>query len=411
MASFFNRKKRSFFPEGSQNITMPLLFTNETNPTVKVCVEKIAYKIASLTPHLYVHSKSGIKLAVGEPLFHLLEHPAAEETPTLFWATLVRFLLYKGNAYIFISRDSQGNPVNFSLIDPNNVTVTRDERFRKVFTISGKTYTENEILHIPYNGPGYNGTVGKSPIEINRDLINLDNTLLSYVHNYFDNSVGSRLSIELGNSYPSRPADMDKLYASIMPVLNKFVIGARNAGKPMINLPDSKASIIEQPSNVQAELQGLMDMVEHQIAITCFNIPYEIIDSKAAKYNSLEAKENDFMSSCIQPIGDHICQSFQKLIAPSRTALYIGYDYKTLLKTDSAQTIDMLCKEFVNGAVTMNEFRKKIGMDSIGAAGDYHFIPANLMPLTEENIEAYMAKSKVELEKSQEHNPAGDDKA
>ena len=47
-------------------------------------------------------------------------------------------------------------------------------------------------------------------------------------------------------------------------------------------------------------------------------------------------------------------------------------------------------------------------MSSMGEAGDYHFIPSNLMPLTMENIDAYMAKSKIAIE--QAHDPKGDDK-
>jgi len=58
----------------------------------------------------------------------------------------------------------------------------------------------------------------------------------------------------------------------------------------------------------------------------------------------------------------------------------------------------------------MNEVRKKLGMEDMGPAGDYHFIPSNLMPLTQENIDAYMAKSKLALAQAEEHNQNGDDK-
>ena len=201
---------------------------------------------------------------------------------------------------------------------------------------------------------------------------------------------------------------MDKLYAELAPVLNKFVLGAQNAGKPMIGFPDSTMKELSQTSNVQAELKSLMKMVEHQIAQTLFSVPYEILDSEASKYDSLETKQNDFLASCIKPLGDHICESFEKLLSPADRLKYsVRFDYKNLLTTNTKDTVDYLTKEINNGLLTINEARKKLGMEDIGDVGDVHFIPANLMPLTDENIDAYMAQNKTALG----HNPNGDDKS
>lgn len=400
MASIFSRhskdtiSERSFFPEEMVSASAPVLFSADKNPTVATCVDKISKTFASITPILYVHTKTGNKKAYQENLFRLLEHPCYEETTALFWGTLYRHLIYKGNAYVHLGRSSNGEIVNFSLCAPNMVRVSRDSNYRKVFTIGDKVYTDKEILHIPYPGDGYNGTVGVSPIEVHRGLIELDNLLLTYIENYFDNSVGSRLMIELGQSYGSKSQDLNKVYASVIPVLNKFVVGAKNAGKPMVGIPDSKISKIDQSSNVQAELKSLLDMVEHQIAMTVFGIPYECIDSSASKYNSLEAKQNDYLASCIKPLGDHICQSFERLV--DKPKQYIEYDYKQLLTTDTSTTIDVLNKEVMVGALSVNEYRRKIGMDDIGEAGDVYFFPANMMPLRMDVIEAYMADKKAQ---------------
>ena len=152
-----------------------------------------------------------------------------------------------------------------------------------------------------------------------------------------------------------------------------------------------------------------MDMVERQISQTVFNMPFALINFEANKYDSLESSQNDFLASCIEPLGNHICESFEKLLTPSEKTRYnIIYEYKNLLTTNTRDTVEFLAKEFQSGLLTMNEARKKLGMPSMGEAGDYHFIPANLMPLTEENIDAYMAKSKLIIQQS--HNPQGDDK-
>ena len=408
----FRRKKRSFFPNEGNYARTPLLFPAEKNPTVSACVDKISKTLSTLPLQLYQSTKNGMQLAKGNPLFLALEDPAVEETPTLFNRTWIRILLLRGNAYLYIHRNSRGDVLGFSIIDPDKIRLERGEDGRKRFYVGGEYHTERDILHIPYPGAGYNGTIGKSPVELHRELIELDNTLLTYIGNYFDNSVGSRLVINLGSSYPQRKAAMDQLYAEIVPVMNKFVLGAANAGKPMISLPDSTISKVDQTSNVQAELKSLLFMIEKQIAQSCFGVPFEILDSEASKYDSLETKQNDFLASCIQPLGDHICESFEKLLSPAEKLRYtVRYEYKNLLTTNTKDTVEYLTKEFQSGALTMNEVRKKLGMEDMGPAGDVHFIPSNLMPLTMENVDAYMAKSKLALEQAQGHNPNGDDKS
>lgn len=418
--NFFKRKKnteeRMFFPE-SKIVTGALLFPYEQNPTVSICADKIANTLSTLPLRLYSYTKSGKKLAVGHELFQVLQRPAYEETPTLWFGTLIRHILLRGNAFIYISRSS-GKIVNLSLVDPTKVIVQRDNGYRKIFLIDGRVYTERDILHIPYNGKGYNGTLGVSPIDVNRELIKLDNDLLTYINAYFNNSLGTRYSIELGESYSTKPTDLDKTYAAIVPILNKYVNGVQNSGKPLIPPPDSKLTKLEQTSNVQAELTSLLQMVESQIAAS-FNVPYEIISGEN-KYGSLEQKQRDFLCNCIQPLGDHICESFEKLLLPSDTNLFVAYDYKNMLTTDVASTIDYLSKEVQSGLMTINEARSKLGEDSIGPEGDFHFMPSGYVPVTMDNINAYFAKSKIELENAQkqsdpfeptQHNPSGDDKS
>lgn len=403
MGLFKKKEQRSFFPENTTYVNSALLFNNETNPTVTKCVDKIANTLSTLPINLYSHTKNGKKYAVGHPLFYLLEHPAYEETPVLWYATLIRQLLLKGNAYIYLSRNSKGEIVNFSLCEPSSVDVIRDKNFHKLFNINGKTYTEREILHIPYIGKGYNGTKGFSPIYIHRDVIELNNKLLNYINVYFDNSLGTRYALELGQAYQSR--EIDKSYATVLPFINKFVSGASNAGKLMITPPDSKLNKIEQTSNVQAQLDSLLNFTENQI-IGAFGIPAEIINPKENKYDSLEQRQNDFLSNCVQPLGNHICQSFMKLLDKKDNNLFIEYDYKHMLKTDTKSTVDYLRAEVQSGLLSVNEARSKLGMSSIeDEVGNYYFIPANLMPLQKDTVDAYMAKQKLAL-----HSEIGDDK-
>lgn len=410
----FHRNKRAFFPEtqGGTQLLSVSLYTEETNPTVNICVNKIANTLSQTKLSLYVRKSGGGRTpAVFNPLFGVIKKPAIEETPTLFYATMIKHLLLKGNAYIYLARNEAGEIVAFSLINPDMVLIHRNSSFKKYFTIDRRNYTEREILHIPYPN-SYNGTKGISPVVTSRELIDLDNELLTYTKKYFQNTLGSRMALEIGESYNKE--ELDKLYAKITPILNKYVIGANNAGKVMVPPPDMKFNKIEQTSNVEGELSSLIERVERLIAQS-FSVPYDLITGEN-KYNSLELRQANFLSECIAPLGNHICESFAQLLDPKDSNLYFAYDYKTLLLTDTKTTVETLTRELGWGLISINEARAKLEMDSIGEAGDYQFFGAGYIPVTIENIQAFFAKSKLALQQasqiqdSTEHSPAGDDK-
>jgi len=62
----------------------------------------------------------------------------------------------------------------------------------------------------------------------------------------------------------------------------------------------------------------------------------------------------------------------------------------------------------------VNELRAKENMPALDEelAGNVHFMPANVVPLTDDNVKAYLAQSKLALDQAAKlkHNPAGDDK-
>ena len=416
--SIFNRlfrkneqnEQRDFLPT-SYSTYSPLTFRAEEDPVVSSCIDKIVNTLSVLPIRLYSHTKNGKVQAASHWLFSILENPAVEETATLFYSSMIKQLLYTGNAYIYLCRDSKGNIVTTKLVDSRRCRVSRTEDYHKIFTVDSKTYTERDILHIPYMS-GYNGTVGTSPIELNKELINLHQMLLLYINNYFNNSVGSRLAIQFGDTWGNKPAEMEKLYSSIIPYLNKFVLSPNNAGKMMIPPPDTKIETIEQRSNIQAELSSLLVLVEKQIA-QCFNVPYEIIDSSQSKYNSLEQKNLDFLQSCILPLGNHIAESYEKLLLPTDNNLFIEYSYSNMLKSDFKSTVEFISKEIQSGLMTINEGRAKLSLSAVQPEiGDVLFIPSNLLPLTKDNIESILAQSKLALEdinnKTDEHSPMGD---
>lgn len=399
----FNRQKeeRYFFPVEYTNF-FGGSYSGEENPVVAKCVNKIVNTLGTLDMHLYSYSSEGKKELFNHSIALLLKKPSTEESKTLFYQTLIRRLLLEGNVYLYKGY-SNNNVVSLTIC--SGVLVSRDARNKKIYTIGGKVYTDKEILHIPYP-VGYNGTIGESPVSKYKELISTYNLLMEYINKYFHNSLGTRYSLELDpTNYSSRSTDTAKVYAALLPVINKYVNGAENAGKVMIPPPGSKLQKIDQGSNVQAELSSLITFLEQQIC-GIFSVPYELISSEN-KYGALEERQRQFLQNCINPLGKHISQCFESLLSYSDYNLFIQYDYLPMLETDVKSTIDYLSKEIQSGILTINEARRKLNLSPIDKElGDIYFIQSNLMPLTKENIDSYLGSAKAKLA----HFSGGDDK-
>lgn len=378
---------------------------SSTNPTSEACIRKIVSTLSSLKLDLYTHRKGGGRaLMYGHPLALALKHPDPTITPMQFYAGMTDDIL-RGGAYIQVSR--YGSAILLSRLNRDHVTVTNDNG-RRAYVYGGKTLTDKEILYIPYPfhstavSTSWDITQGQSPADKYSDLIALDNSMNAYIKMYFGNSVGKSTVLEIDKDSKLGSKSMDEMYAALLPLMQKYVQGAKNSGKIIIPPTGTKLSTLDATQNLYADIKSLKEMVERQIA-QGWGVPYSLI-SETNKYNSLEANQLQFLADTIEPLGTHIEQSFNRLLDPTETALYCKYDYKAILKSDIKTTVEYLAKEVGAGLLTINEARDALDLSAVDA-GDFTFVPANLWPLTVENVGAFFAQSKLAAEKG-----AGDDK-
>ena len=375
------------------------------NPTSEACIRKITSTAASLKLQVFTHRKGGGRaLIFDHPLARALKNPEPSVTPIQFFAALVDDIL-RGNAYIHYR--TVGGVMLLERLERQSVTLTVDQG-RKRFSYGGNTWTESEVLHIPYPflttriSSAYTAQKGVSPYDYYSELIALDNAMTAYMKMYFGNSVGKRPVLEVDKDSKIASMDTDRAYAALRPLLQKYITNASQTGQIMIPPPGTKLQTLDQTQNLYNDIKTLKEHIERQIA-QGWGVPYSLI-SEVNKYNSLEANQLQFLADTIEPLGTHIEQSFNRLIDPSDTALYCKYDYKSMLQSDVKTTVEYLAKEVGAGLLTINEARDALDLEAV-EAGDYTFVPANLWPLTPGNVEAFFAQSKLAA-----HNSAGDDK-
>lgn len=406
----FRRNKevetRQFFPFTSETWGTAI-FPAEKNAAVDRAVSLISGTISTLPLTLYVHTRNGLEEAWGHGVARILKDPAIEETATLFWKTVIRHLLMTGNAFIF-KHKYQGEIVSLEIIDPSLVLVQRTESGRKLFIISTSNkgaYTEDDIIHIPYLDEGYNGTIGMSPVAVHKREILTNDIIAEYINIFFERGIGSRLLVELDkDDYKAGAAKTEKLVQEFSKYFNSFVLGKDNFKRPIITPPSTKISVLEAGNNEHTKVLELYDQSCATI-YRLFNVPPEIINSKDSKYNSLSQKQQDFYNVAVHPLCRHISETLEKgLLKPEeRGRFIIKYDYSGLLEADYEKKVESWIKKFHAGVCTLNELRDALDMSRIEneVEGNTKFIPANLIPLTEDNIEAILAKSKLALQESE----------
>ena len=409
----FNRKKsnteiRQFFPLFNQYFGTSL-FSVEKCAAVDTAVSRISNTISTLPLEMFQYTSRGIQDIWSNPLAKLLKNPAVEESATLFYQTLVRHLLIRGNAYVFKHRNNRGEVICLEIIDPMCIRVDRFDDGRKRYNITGQRggiYTDRDIIHIPLLGEGYNGTVGMSPCDAHRDIIRQNMLIQEFIAITINHGIGSRLLIELDkDNFKPGSSKLQALVQEFSEYCAKFIYGQENAQKPIITPPGTKIGTIELPDLVKTEIVKLYDASCNAVYLL-FNVPPEVINSKEQKYGSLSAKYEDFLRISIHPLCSHIAKCFEKsLFEPEQlNSCFLKFNYDSLLDTDREKKIDSALKEYHGGILTLNETRRKLGLQSVedDIEGETRIIPSNEMPWTAENISAFMARSKLALAELQE---------
>jgi HK97 family phage portal protein len=369
-------------------------------------IDLIANSFANLNGAFYSHeTKQQLK---NHSLYELLNNPNLDDTKYIFFYNSVKDY-FNGNVYWYKYDNNDGDIVSLFRLNNNKVKVKRNSFNQKVFMYNGNEYTSEKILHIPSRF-GYDGLVGKSIFSECNQIFSNTAELDNYINNSFNNNVGNRLVIDITKEYPNATEEQ------IQQLRNKFLqnyTGIKNAGKPLIKSGkiDYNKIETEYKDNRANQLIENRQFQEKEVA-KLFGVPLPLLNG--TETTNIESLYIIFIENAIRPVAAQFEQSINKLISHGeRNKIYFEYNFNSLLKTSIQTRIDTYAKQSTNGILSPNEIRRKENLPEV-EAGDNIFIQANLMPLTNDIVEAYMAKSKlINLESPNtngEHDNKGDDK-
>lgn len=330
-----------------------------------------------------------------------MKEPNLEETHSLFFYQLVQDY-FAGNVFLLKSLDDEGNVISLFRLNPANVQVTRNttpgQPHYKVYTYSGiradgtkftKDYKHYEIMHIPSRF-GYDGLVGHSVFKECHKAFETASNLDDYTNNSFANALGKRLVADLGNAFPDATKEQKEQW---MDTFMSAYAGSENAGKPILKDYGIEYSVLDTgvADNRASDLTNNREF-QQKIISQIFGVPVAYLGN-SGDFN-LENVSTMFITNALRPLCQAFEEAFNKLFKDDdKYKYYVEFNYNSALRTSIAEKTSAYTKQITNGQLTPNEVRRMENRPEQDG-GDTLWIPTNLMPMTQENIDAYMAKSK-----------------
>ena len=384
----------SSIPFGNRDISL--------NSTVQACGNVIANAVSILPLNLYFRDpKTGARQRAGwHNLYNVAKYrPNLTETPVVFFGRMIRDILQKGNWYGWKSVVN-GNVVGITRLVPEGMTEKYDGT-TTIFCYNGVEYRDGPAcpimritsLIVDDRGKGF------SPLTYAKTAIQLGIQLDQYSLSSFGNGPNSKLIIDLSEMLADMANEEEaaKKVREVAEYVARNYTGAENAGKPLITLKGMKATEANIQSNRDAELLESRKWQELEICKIFGVPPFLVNGSYDIKYGNLEAAMTVFINFSLSPYLFHVAQRFNSLLSDyEQGAYYFEFDYSALLKADEKSRAEYYAKMFGLGAMSSNDIAAKENLEpDTSGAGDTRFVPANMMPLTPEVVDAYMAKAKA----------------
>ena len=357
--------------------------------TVYRCVELISNSIGSLPllPYTYINPLTGQKgdwkyVAEGGLNDILNVQPNKIMSAFTFKKLIPIHLLLKGNAYIYVNRNNNGQVIELVLLNPDLVTVVFDGSGNPTYNyplIPGKpTFSDSEIIHIlNYT---YDGVVGESTLFYAATSLGITMDSETNASNFFKG--GSNLSgilspiagVNIGAD-KAKKAKQDWINST-----SSNVVGSVGNGVVVLD-----AGLTYQPISISPKDSQLLESRQFNVVDVCrfFNTPPALCFSDSGKYSTPEQAQLDYLNNCLQPLIEKIENEFYRKLFPQNqwSVTDLKFSIENLIRLDANGRADYFTKMFQLGGYTPNEIRQKIDSQQPMVGGNRAFIQVNVQPL------------------------------
>ena len=411
------------FTKNSKEININYVISNiqktypaETNPVYNFIIDSIASTISCLG--INARKKKGNFIDYDHFFNTLIRNPNPHTTETPFLYLISNDMNTNGNMYLYLSYRTNGEPIQIDRLPASLVRTTKDANppFNYNYSFNG-----NDFKDVPYINPVdniyrkypeiiyayepkyFDNVIGHSILDYNKNYIMLNNMLLLYCETYIENSAGNRLTIQLDKEISEQLQD-DEVKTGFEKWITESIIGAKKAGHPVLLKSGMTLGEIKQPSNVEAELNSMIEESKRTIALM-FRFPYCFISGDYG--NNLESQNQVYLRQTIQPRTYIIEEALNKILPTTdRIETEIKFDYTNLLMPDVKTWHEIQRGDKNAGIISPNEARRKIDYPKYSGEpdtiGDALMIESNKYPAKNEYMDLYFANAQKTLSGNEE---------
>lgn len=349
---------------------------------VYAAVRVVAEGVAALPLITYQRQGRARRRADEHPLFPVLhEQPNPQTTSLVFFETLMGQVLLWGNAYAEIFRDGMDGPIQGLVpLMSSRMEVKRATDGDIAYhyrTESGDMVwlPPERVLHVP--GLGFDGLVGKSPIQLARESVGLSLATEEFGAAFFGR--GTQMSGML-----EHPAHLgDKAYNRLKRDWAAKHAGLSNAHSVGILEEGMKFS----PTSIPPEDAQFLETRKFQVneIARIFRVPPHMIgDLDRATFSNVEQQSIDFVVHTLRPWLKRWEQTIRvKLFSPAerQAGFYSEFLIDGLLRGDTKSRFESYAIARQWGWMSADDIREKENQNPLpDGQGEIYLVPLNMVP-------------------------------
>lgn len=296
-------------------------------------------------------------------------------SPFDFMVTMMFHWGITGNGNAFIVRNRKGEAIELILLDPHNFVKCEIKNGKKQWTYSNydRPIPDEDMFHI--SGPGWDGLMGKNPIEAHRSMMNTSLYMNKYLEKFYENGAHLRHVIEMEGILG------DDEYDNFMSSWHKVFTGANNAGKTAILEHGMKLKPLSL-NPVDAAYLQLSGNVTKMVA-NIYRLPLYLFNEykEGAQYDNVESQDLAFIKYAIGPMTIRWQQEIKRKLLPNNSSFFGRYDLFSMSRGDMKSISEYANRFFIIGALNQDEIRRKyLKMNPLpDGQGERYYVQGNNM--------------------------------
>jgi HK97 family phage portal protein len=368
------------WPEARTGYQVSALSSLEVS-TVMACVRAISEGCAQVP--VYVHTitdRGEIGPRIEHPVQRIFTRTPNEwQSGFEFRETLLVHMTLVGNAFVYISRRSDGSILELIPIEPGRVLVTRERDMSLTYRVTfddGTTpiISQRDMWHI--RGPSWNTWMGLDAVKLARESIGLA------VATEAAHATLHKNGVSLSGLYSMQEKIGVEKFKQISAWLDQHSAGGERQGKPLILDQGAKY----QPLTMTGVDAQHIETRKHQVLEICRHMrvnPMIVGASETPTYASAEQMFTAHVVHTLQPNAERIEQSANRILFGANERVELRHDFNGMMRGDSTARANYYAKALGAGGapawLTQNEIRADEGRDPI-EGGDELPKPTNVAP-------------------------------